>query len=79
MDESEIMDPAVISGLFEQGVRLRLGPRSCSRSTRQELMPAAFCLQLMGIETEAEYNGAECSFTSAIIAIEGKARTRLLP
>lgn len=48
MDESEIMDPAVISGLFEQG--------------------------LMGIETEAEYNGAECSFTSAIIAIEELAK-----
>jgi hypothetical protein len=26
----------------------------------------------MGIETEAEYGGAECSFTSAILAIEGK-------
>lgn len=25
----------------------------------------------MGIETDAEYDGANCSFTSAIITIEG--------
>lgn len=25
----------------------------------------------MGIETEAEYDGSNCSFTSAIIVIEG--------
>lgn len=71
MDESEIMDPAVISGLFEQGVRpFRLGPPAC-RAARV-LTSAPLCPQLMGIETEAEYNGAECSFTSAIIAIEGE-------
>lgn len=28
----------------------------------------------MGIETEAEYGGANCSFTSAIIVIEGDHR-----
>ncbi|KAL0949109.1 hypothetical protein HGRIS_009196 [Hohenbuehelia grisea] len=48
MDENEMMDPSVISGLFEQG--------------------------LMGIETSADHNGAESSFTSAIIAIEELAR-----
>jgi hypothetical protein len=26
----------------------------------------------MGIETEGEHGGSECSFTSAIITIEGK-------
>lgn len=26
----------------------------------------------MGIETDAEYDGANCSFMSAIITIEGK-------
>lgn len=26
----------------------------------------------MGIETDAEYDGSNCSFTSAIITIEGK-------
>lgn len=26
----------------------------------------------MGIETDADYDGANCSFTSAIITIEGK-------
>lgn len=26
----------------------------------------------MGIETDAEHDGANCSFTSAIITIEGK-------
>ncbi|KAI0938938.1 hypothetical protein AcV5_000490 [Taiwanofungus camphoratus] len=48
MDEAEMMDPAVIQGLFEQG--------------------------LMGIETSAEYGGAESSFTAAIIAIEELAK-----
>ncbi|KAH9039317.1 acyl-CoA oxidase [Lactarius pseudohatsudake] len=48
MDENEGMDPAIIKGLFEQG--------------------------LMGIETSAEHGGAECSFTSAIIAIEELAK-----
>ncbi|ORX62739.1 acyl-CoA dehydrogenase NM domain-like protein [Hesseltinella vesiculosa] len=48
MDEKEVMDKAVIDGLFEQG--------------------------LMGIETEDEYDGANCSFTSAIITIEELAK-----
>ncbi|TRM68657.1 acyl-CoA dehydrogenase/oxidase [Schizophyllum amplum] len=48
MDEKEMMDPAVISALFEQG--------------------------LMGIETPADFGGAESSFTSAIIAIEELAK-----
>lgn len=28
------------------------------------------CSQLMGIETSADHSGSECSFTSAIIAVE---------
>ncbi|KAL1747794.1 acyl-CoA dehydrogenase/oxidase [Schizophyllum fasciatum] len=48
MDEKEMMDPSVISALFEQG--------------------------LMGIETPADFGGAESSFTSAIIAIEELAK-----
>ncbi|CAO3615741.1 unnamed protein product [Cunninghamella echinulata] len=48
MDETEVMDKAIIDGLFEQG--------------------------LMGIETEEEYGGANCSFTSAIITIEELAK-----
>ncbi len=65
MDENEMMDPSVIKGLFEQGVRNSRLPftESCSRSS-----------QLMGIETSAEHGGAETSFTSAIIAIEELAK-----
>ncbi|KAI8074160.1 acyl-CoA dehydrogenase/oxidase [Gongronella butleri] len=48
MDANEVMDKAVIQGLFDQG--------------------------LMGIETEEEYDGANCSFTSAIITIEELAK-----
>lgn len=48
MDEKEIMDPAIIQGLFDNG--------------------------LMGIETSADHSGSECSFTSAIIAVEELAR-----
>ncbi|WVQ85012.1 hypothetical protein IAT38_007176 [Cryptococcus sp. DSM 104549] len=48
MDENEKMDPAVIQGLFENG--------------------------LMGIETPSDLGGSECSFTSAIIAVEELAR-----
>ncbi|OXC69975.1 hypothetical protein AYX13_01319 [Cryptococcus neoformans] len=48
MDEKEIMDPAIIQGLFDNG--------------------------LMGIETSADLGGSECSFTSAIIAVEELAR-----
>ncbi|KAL1700397.1 acyl-CoA dehydrogenase/oxidase [Schizophyllum commune] len=48
MDEKEMMDPSIISALFEQG--------------------------LMGIETPADFGGAESSFTAAIIAIEELAK-----
>ncbi|KZO89782.1 acyl-CoA oxidase [Calocera viscosa TUFC12733] len=48
MDEAETMDPAVLRGLFEQG--------------------------LMGVETPADYGGAESSFTAAIIVIEELAK-----
>ncbi|KAK1925862.1 acyl-CoA dehydrogenase/oxidase [Papiliotrema laurentii] len=48
MDESEVMDPEIIQGLFDNG--------------------------LMGIETSADHSGSECSFTSAIIAVEELAK-----
>lgn len=67
MDENEQMDPSIITGLFEQGVR------DHSESTH----PSAFSYhltQLMGIETSADHGGAESSFTSAIIAIEELAK-----
>jgi len=48
MDENEMMDKSIVSGLFEQG--------------------------LMGIETSADFGGAEASFTSAIIVVEELAK-----
>ncbi|KAI9502662.1 hypothetical protein GGI25_003517 [Coemansia spiralis] len=48
MDEAEKMDPAIIKGLFDNG--------------------------LMGVETPAEFSGAEASFLSAILVIEELAR-----
>lgn len=66
MDEAEMMDSGVIKGLFEQGVSswpLHL----CRPSDHPSV-------QLMGIETSADYGGAESSFTSAIIAIEELAK-----
>ena len=66
MDEQENMDPSIIKGLFEQGVRqLRILNTHYGR---------LIFFQLMGIETATEYGGAGGSFTSAIIAIEELAR-----
>ncbi len=65
MDENEMMDPSVIKGLFEQGVRNSRLPFTVSFSRSS---------QLMDIETSAEHGGAETSFTSAIIAIEELAK-----
>lgn len=67
MDENEQMDPSIISGLFEQGVR--------NNSVSTSLSDFSCHLeQLMGIETSADHGGAESSFTSAIIAIEELAK-----
>ncbi len=65
MDENEMMDPSVIKGLFEQGVRNTRIPFAIFGS------PSS---QLMGVETSAEHGGAESSFTSAIIVIEELAK-----
>lgn len=65
MDENEMMDPSVIKGLFEQGVR---------RSSSLFAVSYSRSSQLMGIETSAEHGGAESSFTAAIIAIEELAK-----
>lgn len=65
MDENEMMDPEIIKGLFEQGVRVN----SVIMNYRH-----ANVVQLMGIETSADHGGAESSFTSAIIAIEELAK-----
>ena len=32
----------------------------------------------MGLETDADYGGAEVSFTGAVLAVEGKSATRLV-
>ena len=48
MDEKELLDPAILKGLFDQG--------------------------LMGIETDAKYEGSESSFTSAIVVVEELAK-----
>lgn len=66
MDEAEKMDPAIVKGLFENGVR-----------KSQLLLVTAFNqshLQLMGIETDPDHGGSGSSFTSAIIAIEELAK-----
>jgi short/branched chain acyl-CoA dehydrogenase len=66
MDEKEMMDPEVVKGLFEQGVR----PIDLIWSHVFDRLT----WQLMGIETSADHGGAECSFTSAIIVIEELAK-----
>lgn len=65
MDEKEVMDPEIIKGLFENGVR--------SSPTAWRGIGIADA-QLMGIETSADHDGSECSFTSAIIAVEELAK-----
>lgn len=65
MDENEMMDPEIIKGLFEQGVRLIFSSDTvCLISAKQ----------LMGIEIPSELGGAESSFTSAILTIEELAK-----
>src|SRR6266571_6556649 len=66
MDEQENMDPSIIKGLFEQGVRTFI-----ITGTRVFIYDFS---QLMGIETSPDQGGAGCSFTSAIIAIEELAK-----
>jgi short/branched chain acyl-CoA dehydrogenase len=66
MDENEMMDPSVMKGLFEQGVRSSLPP---------------FSLYITHVRRSswvskqgAEHGGAESSFTSTIIAIKELAK-----
>ena len=59
MDAAEKMEPEIIKGLFENGV----SPLVLIHARPSDK-------QLMGIETPADYAGSECSFTSAIIAVE---------
>lgn len=66
MDETEHMDASIIKGLFDQGVSFHIMRDDGIQQTHQYMY-----MQLMGIETEAEYDGSNCSFTSAIIVIEG--------
>jgi short/branched chain acyl-CoA dehydrogenase len=68
MDENEMMDPSVIKGLFEQGVRNSLPPFSLYLSHVRR--------SSWGIETSAEHGGAESSFTSAIIAYRRARQSR---
>lgn len=66
MDENEMMDPTVIKGLFERGVRsaLSIGVAGLIAANSQ----------LMGIEIPSEFGGSESSFTSAILTIEELAK-----
>lgn len=66
MDENEMMEPEIIKNLFEQGVRTTFNFYCAPLDLNS--------LQLMSIETPADYGGAESSFTSAIIAIEELAK-----
>ncbi|RUP35358.1 acyl-CoA dehydrogenase/oxidase [Jimgerdemannia flammicorona] len=61
MDETETLDKDVLKGLFDQGVSFPgwVGRFLCGT------------MFLMGIETEADYGGANMSFMSAILTIEG--------
>jgi short/branched chain acyl-CoA dehydrogenase len=68
MDENENMDPEIIKGLFDQGVRffIHFVPHFLRTLTSE--------IQLMGIETSSDHGGAESSFTAAIIAVEELAK-----
>lgn len=66
MDENEMMDPEVIKGLFETGVR--------SHARLSSYLYWHSVIQLMGIETSDELGGAGASFTSAILVIEELAK-----
>lgn len=62
MDEAELMDSNIIKLMFENGVSHSLS------------LFILFCIhekKFMGLETESDYGGAECSFTAAILAVEG--------
>jgi alkylation response protein AidB-like acyl-CoA dehydrogenase len=66
MDENEMMDPTIVKGLFEQGVRL-VGSTGFTGLI-------VVNSQLMGIEIPSELGGSESSFTSAILTIEELAK-----
>lgn len=78
MDDSMVMDPAVIKGLFDQGVRAR--PLSLGAlDTFSNTIEVAFvntCCQFMGMEIPQEYNGTGAGFMSAILVIEELAKVK---
>jgi hypothetical protein len=70
MDENEKMDPSIIKGLFDQGVR----PVSVSSNATLVADIGIAEVQLMAIETDPDHGGAGASFTSAILVIEELAK-----
>ncbi|KAI7894579.1 acyl-CoA dehydrogenase/oxidase [Mucor mucedo] len=72
--DEEVMLKEVVSKFAQEVVKPKVSEMDETEKLDASVLKALFDQGLMGIETDAEYDGANCSFTSAIITIEELAK-----
>ncbi|KAI8352859.1 acyl-CoA dehydrogenase/oxidase [Choanephora cucurbitarum] len=72
--EEELMLKDTVAKFAQEVVKPKVFEMDESEKLDSGVLKALFDQGLMGIETDAEYDGSNCSFTSAIIAIEELAK-----
>ncbi|CAO3637497.1 unnamed protein product [Mucor fragilis] len=72
--EDELMLKDAVSRFAQEVVKPKVSQMDEAEKLDATVLKGLFDQGLMGIETDAEYDGANCSFTSAIITIEELAK-----
>jgi alkylation response protein AidB-like acyl-CoA dehydrogenase len=69
--EEEVMLKATVQKFAREQVQPLVSKMDENELLDPSILKALFDQGLMGIETPVEYGGSECSFTSAIVVVEG--------
>ncbi|KAG2236478.1 acyl-CoA dehydrogenase/oxidase [Thamnidium elegans] len=72
--EEEMMLREVVRKFAQEVVKPKVSEMDETEKLDSSILKSLFDQGLMGIETDAEYDGSNCSFTSAIITIEELAK-----
>ncbi|KAL1925917.1 hypothetical protein VTP01DRAFT_7195 [Rhizomucor pusillus] len=72
--DEELMLKESVARFAQEVVKPKVAEMDEKEYMDKSILNGLFEQGLMGVETEAEYSGAECSFTSAIIVIEELAK-----
>ncbi|KAI8882681.1 acyl-CoA dehydrogenase NM domain-like protein [Backusella circina FSU 941] len=72
--EDELMLKDTVSRYAREVIQPRVQAMDEAEVMDKDIITSMFENGLMGLETEAEYGGAECSFTAAILAVEELAK-----